>query len=444
MTTPPPPRPSPHAAPQPDDDATFPAREPEPPAGAAPRHAPARWNLPPRLVSCRLHPTGVLLDVPVSGANGSQIVVSTAWPDPNTRAGWTHQNWRPTQVGRGYEIPRLTDLGDVIAITEWHTNTAPTRALPGARRGLLRRDPAKRLPVAHATWWGYLHAIETDALILHGPFPDPVAAHGVAQQAYLRKLHQPTGATQPTRAGHAQPAGRVPIYPATPPATVSVTYDGPNTVVGDPTYGWLTAASDRFHNALAVPGDQLRALLHPHYGELHPTTAHATLAALAARHTPDQLPDICLPTTATTDPAPLTSTTRLADVTGRPDPYRPNPTPHTATHRHSTDPATTPHPTTPSDPSTRPDPSGPTSDTPPDAHPAAPHPRDVVPEKPPAPTGPTGPPKAASAPFLPDLSDYLRPEPPAPGSDASQPPDPSTPAENPDPPALDLDEPDLW
>ncbi|ONH22557.1 hypothetical protein [Pseudofrankia asymbiotica] len=439
MTTPPQPpgHQPPSATPRPDGDVSVPAGRPEPPAGPPPRTGPVWWNLPPRLVACRLHPTGVLLDVPVTGANGTQIVVSTAWPDPNAPSSWTHQRWRPSPAGRGYDIPRLTELGDVVAITEWDTVTTPATVLPPAHRGLRRREPtvlpAEHHPVAHATWWGYIHAIDTDALILHGPFPTPVAAYSAAQQAYLRKL-------QP---GHTQPATRAaPVQPATPPATVSVTYNGPNTTVGDPTHGWLTVPTDRFHNAIAVPTHQLHTLLRPHHGDLPPTTAHSTLAALAAlaaRHTPDQLPDICLPTPLTPDPTPPVSTPPLSDATDAPDPYDPDPT-RLPTPAPSTT-APPEQPAAPPDAVTEPDPSASTKPDRPAADPTGPEPD--LPHAAGRPT-PADPPRTASDPFLPDLSPYTEPDPPLAGPvgpDGLPSADPLTPAEplEPEPPDLGLE-----
>jgi len=420
--TSPPPRPR-RPGPPPRHDGAAATDRPRPAAGPPPRTGPARRNLSPELVACRLHPTGVLLDVPVAAAAGTQIVVSTAWRDPNAPTGWAHQAWRPSPVGRGYEIPRLTELGDVVAITVWATAPAPAPApaveVQAAPRGQRRREPAaaptRTGPVVRTTWWGYLHAIEHDALVLHGPFPSPVAAYGAAQQAYLRKL-------QP---GTAQWATRAPVRPATPPATVSVTYDGTNTTVGDPVHGWLTVASDRFHNAVAVPSHQLRALLRPHYGDLPATTAHSTLAALAARQIPGQLPDICLPTPTPAALEPRVSTVRLADVTGRPDPYGPNPA--LRVHPPATRPGADSRPQPAAPPPRRPVPTDPaaTTDLADPPHPPVADPAEAIPAD--------RDPIRDSGPFLPDLSDPALTSPPGTGSanaslaaasaDATDPPD---------------------
>ncbi|MBL7514454.1 hypothetical protein, partial [Frankia nepalensis] len=281
---------------------------PRPAPPSAPR-APARPPRPvdPALVSCRLHTSGLLLDVPISPPPGGHTRVLTYWPDATSPTGWAHELWRPGPSNRGFQVPPVTELGDLIAVATFTTRTVTTPPpATGRRVGVVRRvEPERQVrELWHATWYGYLHAADRHALILHGPFPTLAEAHGASQQAQLRAALRTDHPTGPHKAPTSRDGPPVPVVPAEPPVTVSVAYHGPNAVVGAPGHGWLLVPTDQFHAALALPAHHLHQRLGPHVADLAPDTPPAVLAALAARHTPDQLPDICLPPRPDTPPTP--------------------------------------------------------------------------------------------------------------------------------------------
>jgi hypothetical protein len=264
--------------------------------------APVRWP-PPReaaLSSCRLlHSAGIVLDLPVVAPRGARLMVSTFWPEPAAAGGWAHRRWQPGPDGRGFVVPPVTELGDLLAITAYRQVPAAAE-VGGGVRGFVRRqtvgDPPPQLrTVMLGTWFGYLHGIQADALVLHGPFASPHEVHSTAQQGLLRRLHPQT----------VEVAGQVPVQPGQPPAAVSLAVHGPTATVGDPTYGWLTVPADQLLAAMAIPAGQLRDLLRPHHPDLPPDAAPVTLAALAARDLPAALPDVLTPTAArgAVDPA---------------------------------------------------------------------------------------------------------------------------------------------
>ena len=264
-----------------------------PAAGAplvlSPRQAWPRWSrAEPGLVSCRLHRvSGVLLDLPVTAPPGSQIRVATYWPTPGSPDGWAQAVWQPGREGRGLVAPPVTEIGDVLALAIVDTTVEPPPPRPAGLRGLLAAQPAatpRNREHVIGTWCGYLHGIERDALIMHGPFPSLTDAYGAAQQAQLRGL-------QPDR----PPTPAVPTAPGPPPVTVSITNHGSQQTIGDPTHGWITVPTDEFQAALTLGPGLLRDLLAPHVGPLPASTAPVTLAALGARHLRDELPDLCLP-----------------------------------------------------------------------------------------------------------------------------------------------------
>ncbi|WP_157489057.1 hypothetical protein [Pseudofrankia sp. DC12] len=296
------------------------------PADPATR-APSGPSGSPALVSFRVRPPGILLDVPISAPPGGRILVATFWPDPSGPAGWARRLWSPGPDGRGFLVPQVTDLGDLIAVTALaNVPVAPSAPDTASRRTrvLGRLNVAAPTPspqtreVWLGTWYGYLHAVEADAAVLHGPFPSLNAAHGAAQQSLLRRLHHSGG---PVPGGTAR---ATPIHPAGPPATVTVTHHGPLTTVGDPTHGWLTVPTEALTAALTEPSGLLRDLLEPDTGPLRPDTPPITLAALAAHHFPDLLPDLTLAPepTASRDPP---------DLTPAPDAPMPEPAPEDRT-----------------------------------------------------------------------------------------------------------------
>ncbi|MBL7487893.1 hypothetical protein I6A60_19045 [Frankia sp. AgB1.9] len=289
----------------------------------------------PALVSCRVRPPSILLDVPITAPPGGRIVVATFWPDPSGPAGWGRRLWSPGPESRGHLVPQITDLGDLVVITALANVPVPQPApdtAPRRPRVLGRMTAASAPPnpqtreVWLGTWYGYLHAVEPDAAVLHGPFLSLNAAHGAAQQALLRRLHPPSGPATATT------SRSTPVHPAAPPATVTVTHHGALTTIGDPTHGWLTVPTEALTAALTEPSGYLRDLLEPDTGPLRPDTPPITLAALAAHHIPDLLPDITLAPEpkASRDPADLTpppaTPTPDEPTTGEPTPTAPETT----------------------------------------------------------------------------------------------------------------------
>ncbi|MBL7498310.1 hypothetical protein I6A84_33800 [Frankia sp. CNm7] len=325
---------------------------PPPPGGSGPAPgtaaAPALWPPPPPpadpgLVSCRLQ-AGILLDVPVTPPPSGYVRVATHWPEARAPAGWANSEWQPGPTGRGFEIPPISDLGDLISIDTYLTQTiSPTHTGPGRRRPA----PAQQTREVHlATWWGYLHGVTPHAVVLHGPFPHLAAAHAAAGLARLRQTLTPAPRHNPPTGP--EPGAATPVLPAGPPVTVTVTDHGPHTVVGAPGHGWLVVPTDTFHAALAR-SHHLHHLLRPHFGYLPAHTAPAVLAALAARHLPDdQLPDIRLPPPAP-DPVPALD-----------QPTDPNPVADPSSPHDQHQPASAPHP--PTDPTAKPGPSSASAD----------------------------------------------------------------------------------
>ncbi|WP_157488774.1 hypothetical protein [Pseudofrankia sp. DC12] len=269
------------------------------------------------LFSCRLHPAGILLDPPVAAPRGAQLMINTFWPEPASPDGWARRGWQRGPDGRGFLVPPVTDLGDTIALTAYRQVT-PAAADSGLRGFVRRQAVAASTPpvrtVFLGTWFGYLHAIERDALVLHGPFDNATAAHSAAQQGLLRRLRPPAPPT----------GGQLPVHPGQPPAAVSLSIDGPTATVGDPAHGWLAVPADQLLAAMALPTTDLHQLLRHHHPALAADTAQVTLAALAARDLPHQLPDILTRPTAHRDAVdPASDLTDITDQPEQPDPPDP-------------------------------------------------------------------------------------------------------------------------
>jgi hypothetical protein len=70
-----------------------------------------------------------------------------------------------------------------------------------------------------------------------------------------------------------------------------VSTHGQLTRVGDPRHGWIVVETDRWLAAMCRPSDELRTAISDHAppGTLTGDEPRPTLAALAARHSPDTL-----------------------------------------------------------------------------------------------------------------------------------------------------------
>lgn len=243
---------------------------------------PGHPNAEPRLKVCRLHPSGVVLDVPLTPPAGAFLQAGTFWPDPAVSGGWVYAAWDRGPNGRGFHLPGLIEPGDVVGFAALRRPTAPVSDNPWA--GPDATQPSAPAPERVSEWWGYLHAIERDAIILHGPYPDAVPAYADAQRAFLTRLH-PTGPPSRSETGE----------PAQTPATTSVSWHGDVAIVGDPTFGWLDIPAADLAAALTLPPGTLTAHLRAYLPEITGSEPPITLAALAARFLPDRLPDPTTP-----------------------------------------------------------------------------------------------------------------------------------------------------
>ncbi|ABD12659.1 hypothetical protein [Frankia casuarinae] len=276
----------------------------------------------PRLKVARLHPSGLLLDFPFAPPPGSAVYVATFWPEPAAPSGWSFAQWQRGPHHRGVQLPQIADLGDVVgfrAVTRPQLGNVPP---PAVRSGVPQPPPAANV----VEWWGYLHAVERGALVLHGPHPSLPAAYAAAQHALAAQVWagEPAGTTP--RGG---PAGSLGVHPsrerawrepAQPPAAVSLTWHGDTATVSDPRFGWLHVPADDLAAALTRRSDELVRALQPLIRGIDGTEPPVTLAALAALHLPD-LPNIHAPTpppgpSTPEPPAPEPSTPEPPASTG--------------------------------------------------------------------------------------------------------------------------------
>ncbi|WP_261576169.1 hypothetical protein, partial [Frankia gtarii] len=248
----------------------------------------------PRLKVARLHPSGLLLDLPFTPPPGSAVYVATFWPEPIAPNGWSFVQWERGPHGRGLQLPQIVDLGDVIG---FRAVTRPQ--LAGVPPSTARPSPPQPQPqptVHVIEWWGYLHAVERGALVLHGPHPTLPAAYAAAQYSLAAQVWAPEAAGPTVR----RPAGGPDAHPfrdqawrepAQPPASVSVAWHGDTATVSDPRFGWLHVDADDLAAALTLRSDDLVRALRPLVRGIDGTEPPVTLAALAALHLPD-LPNI--------------------------------------------------------------------------------------------------------------------------------------------------------
>lgn len=322
---PPPDTPPDHQPPTDPGDPAGPGPDPGgPSAGAnAPAAIPSVPSVVPMTVSARLtwfrlHAATTVIDFPLHSPTATRAWVATMWPDTRIAGGWQRQFWQPGPAGRGF-VPAVVELGDVLQFGIEH---APS---PGAKH----TDPPQV-----SLWHGYLHAVNNDSVLIHGPHPSPRHTLAAAQDALIQQIHHsahtPTGPTTPGRSTHlnsAHPGAA--ITPAQPPTAVTVAFDGANATVGDPHHGWLVVPTDQLMTAMTRPPTDLTRLL---TGRVHLTGREAplTLAALTAHHAPEHLtappaaghPHFTAGTTGFTAPAP-------SPGPAAPPPAAPQPAPST-------------------------------------------------------------------------------------------------------------------
>ncbi|WP_076828546.1 hypothetical protein [Frankia sp. CcI49] len=238
--------------------------------------------------SFRVAAGSVVLDLPFRPPPGWNVRAATLWPDSRSAHGWGADHWAIGPGGRGF-VPGLTDVGDVVQFatespTPQRELTANVWSAPGA--------PDTQQPQPAHSWFGYLHGITRTSLIVRGPYRTPEAAYHAAQRALQIDLAR----TDTTRevAHHAEP-----LHPAAPPAAVSLDYHGDSATVGDPYHGWITVPSRDLASALMLPRQELLQHLRRHVPHLNGREPQVTIAALAARHIPHQLPSLLNP------PAPM-------------------------------------------------------------------------------------------------------------------------------------------
>jgi hypothetical protein len=100
-----------------------------------------------------------LVERPLVPERRSFVWAANIWLDGRWRSGWARRYWRPSPDGRGWRLPADLATGDILEF--------------GAdqRRRLLPTRWAHR-----RRWYGYLTAITTGWLLVHGPYDNPGAA----------------------------------------------------------------------------------------------------------------------------------------------------------------------------------------------------------------------------------------------------------------------------
>ncbi|WP_084692219.1 hypothetical protein [Parafrankia elaeagni] len=231
--------------------------------------------------SFRVAGGSVVLDLPFRPPPGWSVRAATLWPDSRSAHGWGADHWAAGPGGRGF-VPGLTDVGDVLQFAA--ESPTPQRELTANVWAPPESRDAPQARTVHS-WFGYLHGITRTSLIVRGPYQTPEAAYYAAQRALQIDLARTEAAHEPTRPAE-------PLHPAAPPVAVSLDYHGDTATVGDPYHGWITIPSRDLASALMLPHHELLRHLHRHVPHLNGREPQITLAALAARHLPHQLPDL--------------------------------------------------------------------------------------------------------------------------------------------------------
>jgi hypothetical protein len=264
--------------------ATDPADQPGSGTGTpVPITSPASPAGPPTLTRFRLRGDCVL-DFPLVTRPHCQLWAATVWVDHREPSGWARRFWEAGQT-RGF-IPSMVDLGDIIQFSVQHA------------------------PAVFTKWNGYLHAINRDSLLIHGPYPTLPDAHAAAQLALVHQIHAEPSFHQDPRVstGIELPTSTPPAATsiAQPPATVSVTFHGPHATIGDPLHGWIIVDTAPLLAAMAHPSEHLAGLLREHV-TLGGDEAPVVLAALAASHLPQDLPPPTMRPTSLSPAAPTSA-----------------------------------------------------------------------------------------------------------------------------------------
>jgi hypothetical protein len=324
-------------------------------------------------------PSGLLLDLPFTPPPGAAVYVATFWPESTAPNGWSYLQWERGPHGRGLQLPQIIDLGDVLG---FRAVTRPQIA--GIPPSAARAGPPYPPPAVHVIeWWGYLHAVERGALVLHGPHPTLPAAYAAAQHSLAAQVWAPDAAGRPTRGPNGGPGAqpsREPAWrePAQPPASVSLTWHGDTATVSDPRFGWLHVDADDLAAALTLRSDDLVRALRPLVRGIDGTEPPVTLAALAVLHL-SNLPNIHA-TPPPPEPPPAPPPPEPSPTPPPPEPPPPEPPP-----REPPPGPPLPEPPPPGQPPSGSAPNGPSADRPPVPTPASPVPDAAQPE---APTGP--------------------------------------------------------
>jgi hypothetical protein len=215
-----------------------------------------------------------MIDTPLIPPPGSQPWAAVLWPDPRAAGGWGRAMMTPGSNGRGFAADRLTP-GDVVEF--------------GA--DYRRQTGRKHFEMVPHRWYGVVMATAHNHVVGVGPFPGPEPARQFADRA-LQVWRQSVLADTPglpQLPAPALPSGRTGQTPA-----VEVRTNGEVTRVNDPTHGRLVVDAAVFGAAMATDTAELVGLLrdaHADSGQPELTGAEpkATLAALVARHAPDQV-----------------------------------------------------------------------------------------------------------------------------------------------------------
>jgi hypothetical protein len=223
----------------------------------------------------RVHQS-VMIDTPLIPPPGSQPWAAVLWPDPRVAGGWGRAMMAPGPNGRGFAADRLTP-GDVIEF--------------GA--DYRRQTSRKHFETIPHRWYGVVMATAHNHVVGVGPFPGPEPARQFADRA-LEMWRQSVLADTPGLPELPAPAPALPTGRTGQAPTVEVRTNGEVTRVDDPTHGRLVVDAAVFGAAMATDTAQLVGVLrdaHTDTGQPELTGAEpkATLAALVARHAPDQV-----------------------------------------------------------------------------------------------------------------------------------------------------------
>ena len=108
---------------------------------------------------------GAVIDFPAPVLHPqAQRWAATCWPDPVEPCGWGRALWWPSPYSRGY-LPVALDYADVVEFAA---------DVPVRRRWTLRWCPVR--------WYGVVVEDTPSGLVVYGPYPNPAAAKGIADE----------------------------------------------------------------------------------------------------------------------------------------------------------------------------------------------------------------------------------------------------------------------